>query len=73
MVRKNMIIFYNRGNYKIYELKGGEQFFLCISRGANHFLHVFQGGGEKIFNGIFLCLATYMSHYHCILPKDIKP
>ena len=37
---------------------GGQQFFTCISR-----------GDEKIFNGNFQRLATYMSHYHFILPK----
>ena len=83
MVRKNMIISYNRGNLTIYELKGGANHFLCAFQGgANHFLYAFQGGrtifymyfkgGEKIFNGIFLCLATYMSHYHCILPYSDK-
>lgn len=80
MVRKNMIIFYNRGNYTIYELRGGEPFFICISRGGEPFFCIhFRGGepiftcisrgGEKIFNGNFQRLATYMSHYHCILPN----
>ena len=80
MVRKNMIISYNRGNLTIYDFKGGANHFLCAFQvGANHFLYAFQGGpilflhifqgGEKIFNGLFLCLATYMSHYHWILPN----
>ena len=38
--------------YKKFKKRGGEPFFTCVLRGANHFLHVFQGG-EKIFNDNF--------------------
>ena len=47
---------------------GANHFFVYISGGRTNFYMYFKGG-EKIFNGNFLRLATYMSHYHCILPN----
>lgn len=55
-----MIIFYNRGNYTIYELRGwdqclyafqsrGEPFLYTFQGLANQFLHVSQGGDREDF------------------------
>ena len=77
-----MIIFYNRGNYTIYELRGANHFlyafqgganhfFVYISGGANQFLHVFQGGARSFLTGIFYvwphtCPITIASSLKCI-------
>ena len=68
MVRKNMIIFYNRGNYTIYELKGGRTIFYVHFKGGRTIFCMHFKEGRTIFYMYFKGAKRFLTVYFYVWP-----